>query len=41
MPAEAHFATFDAAFMATLEYGMQGAQAVCRDRVRTVREELE
>jgi len=41
MPAEVHFATFVAAFMATLEYGMEGAQAVCRNRVRTVREELE
>ena len=41
MPADVHFATFVAALLATLEYGMEGAQAVCKNRVRTVREELE
>ena len=41
MPAQVHFATFVAAFLATLEYGMEGAQAVCKNRVRTLREELE
>ena len=30
MPAKVHFATFVAAFLATLEYGMEGAQAVCK-----------
>ena len=41
MPAEVHFATFLAAFMVTLEYGMEGAQAVCTNRVRALRTELE
>ena len=40
------YATFVAAFLATLEYGMEGAGAVCKNRVlqnrvRTLREELE
>ena len=41
MSAELHFATFVAAFLATLEYGMEGVQAVCKNRVRTLRGELE
>ena len=41
MPAEVHFATFVAAFVATLEYAMEGAQAAYKNRVRTVRGELE
>ena len=41
MPAVAHFATFVAAFVATLEYGTEGAQAVWKNRVRTIREELQ
>ena len=39
--AEVHFATFVAAFMAPLEYGMGGAEAVCMNRVRAMRTELE
>ena len=30
MPADVHFATFVAAFTETLEYGIEGAQAVCK-----------
>ena len=41
MPAEVQFATFVAAFLATLEYGMEGAQELCKNRVHTVKEELE
>ena len=41
MPAEVHFATFLAAFITTLDYGMDAAQAVWKNRVRTVREERE
>ena len=41
MPAQVHFTTFVAAFLATLEYGMEGTQAVCKNRVRTLREELD
>ena len=41
MPAELQFATFVAAFLATLEYGMEGAQLVCKNRVGILREELE
>ena len=41
MPAEGLFATFVAAFRATLEYNMKGAQAVSKNRVLTLREEME
>ena len=41
IPADVHFATFVAAFMETLEYGMEGAQAVCKGRVSQLRGELE
>ena len=41
MPAEVQFATFMAAFMATLEYSMEGAQAVCTNRVRALRAGLD
>ena len=41
MPADVHFATFVAASMATLEYGMGAAQAVCQNTVRQMRGELE
>ena len=41
MPAEVHFATFVATSLTTLAYGMEGAHAVCKNRVRTLREELE
>ena len=41
MPAEMHFATFVAALMETLEYGMEGAPPVCKQRVATLRVELE
>ena len=41
MPAAVHFATFVAAFMETLEYGMEGAQAVCKNRSSNLRGELE
>ena len=36
-----HLVTFVAAFFATLEYGLERAQAVCKNRVRALREELE
>ena len=39
MPANVHFTTFLPVFVATLSYGMEGAQAVCNIRVRAVREE--
>ena len=41
MLAEVHFATFVAAFMATLEFSMEGAQAVCTNKVCALRTELE
>ena len=41
MPAEIHLATFLAALMETLEYGMEGAPPVCKQRVVTLRSELE
>ena len=41
MPADVNFTTLVAAFMATLEYGMEGAQAVCKGRVSHLRGELE
>ena len=40
MPAEVHFATFFATFLATVKYGMEGAQAVCKNRVHNLGEEL-
>ena len=41
MPADSHFATFVAALIETLEYGMEGAPPVCEQRVATLRSELE
>ena len=41
MPVDFHFATFVAVFMETLEYGMEGAQAVCKNRMSNLRGELE
>ena len=41
MPAEIRFVTFVAALIETLEYGMEGAPAVCKQRVATLRSELE
>ena len=41
IPADVHLATFVAAFMEILEYGMEGAQVVCENRVSYVRRELE
>ena len=41
MPADVHFTTFVAAFTESLEYGMEGAQAVCKNRVSNSRSELE
>ena len=41
MPGEIQFATFLAALMETLEYGMEGAPPVCKQRVATLRLELE
>ena len=41
MPAEIHFATFVAALMETLEYGMEGAPPVYKQRVATLSSELE
>ena len=41
MPAEIHFATLVAALMETLEYEMEGAPSVCKQRVVTLRSELE
>ena len=41
MPAEIHFAAFVAALIETLEYGMEGAPPVCKQRVATLRSELE
>ena len=41
MPADVNFTTFVAAFMETLEYGMGGAQAVCKGNVSHLRGELE
>ena len=41
VPADVPFALFVAAFMETLEYGMEGAQAVCKGRVNHSRGELE
>ena len=38
LPADVHVVTFVAAVLATFEYGMEGAQAVCKNWVRTVRE---
>ena len=32
IPADVHFATFVATFPETLEYGVEGAQAVCKTR---------
>ena len=41
MRADAHFATFVAVFMETLEYGLEGAQSVYKNRVSDFRGELE
>ena len=41
IPAEIHFATFVAALMETLENGMEGVPLVCKQRVATLRSELE
>ena len=41
MPAGIHLATFVAALMETLEYGVEGAPPVCKQRVATLRSELE
>ena len=41
MPAEVRFAKFVAGFLATLEYSMVGVQAVCKNQVRILREEME
>ena len=41
MPAEIYFVTFVAALMETLEYGMEGASPVCKQRIATLRSELE
>ena len=41
MPADVHFATLVAALIETLEYGMGGAQAVCKGRVSHILGELE
>ena len=41
MPAEIRFVTFVAALMETLEYRMEDAPAVCKQRVATLRSELE
>ena len=41
MPTNVRFATFVAAFMETLEYGMERAQAVCKGRVSHLHGELE
>ena len=40
MPAEIHFATIVAALMKTIEYGVQSAPPVCKQRVATLRSEL-
>ena len=40
MPAQAHFPTFVLKFMETLEFGMEGAQAVCKGWVSHLRGEL-
>ena len=40
MPAEIHFGTFIAAFMAVLEYGMEDAPVTCTHTVRSVRDAL-
>eukprot|EP00904_Undaria_pinnatifida_P006574 jgi/Undpi1/3046/HiC_scaffold_15.g06422.m1 len=41
IPAEIHFATFVAALMETLENGMEGVPLVYKQRVATLRSELE
>ena len=41
MLAKVHFATFVAAFLAALDYGIEATQAVNRNRGRTWREQLE
>ena len=41
MPAEIHCATFVASLMETLEYGMEGAPPVCKQRVAPLRSKLE
>ena len=41
MLAEVHFATLVAEFMETLEYGMEGTQAVCTNSVRALPTEME
>ena len=41
IPAGVHFTMFVEAFMETLEYGMEGAQVVCKNGVSYVRRALE
>ena len=41
MPAVIPFATFVAALVETLKYGIEGAPPVCKQRVSTLRSELE